>query len=302
VTSASSFDPFHQRVFPGYPALIALAHSTGLSLEVGAVLVNWLCVGLVAVLTTKLFADRRLGWASVTLTPSYLMYSAVAMTEPSLLLFTMLGLTALKAGWIVPAGLALGFAGTIRPMACFAVLGGMVLLVMERKWTLAILLGGVAAAVVGAGSMVMYWYLGDALRNLHAYREEYAGQLFGWPFESLIMTPLRSQVATWKVIYIWSHVVMTLFACVLLWRRWIATWRKEDGAGMLTVAAVWLLGNTLFSLCVGHTWGFHEFHRFVVPALPAMLLAYNAVLPSRPQYWLLIFVLSFAMAFFGLLH
>lgn len=65
-------NPFHQRVFPGYPALIALAHLTGFSLEVGAVLVNWVCVGSAAVLTARLFADRRLGWASVTLTPSYL--------------------------------------------------------------------------------------------------------------------------------------------------------------------------------------------------------------------------------------
>ena len=85
-------DPWSQRVFPGYPAVIALVHLLGVSVPAAALAVNWVASGLVAVATAVLFGDARFGWGMATLTPAYLMYSTMAMSEPTLLLFTLLGL------------------------------------------------------------------------------------------------------------------------------------------------------------------------------------------------------------------
>src|SRR5690348_6178894 len=118
-----ALDLFDRRVFPGYPALIALVTSVGLSAPVAALALAWLSTAATAVFTALLYHDRRMGWAIVMLTPSYLMYTTVVMSEAVLLAFTVGGLMLFYRRRAAAGGVLLGFAGLVRPMACFAVLG-----------------------------------------------------------------------------------------------------------------------------------------------------------------------------------
>ena len=161
--------------------------------------------------------------------------------------------------------------------------------------------GGIALAIVLLGLMVVQWRFDDALMSARVYatdQKAYGGQLLAWPFESLIMTPLRHPTAVWKMVYIWAHVVVVLVGCGLaLWR-----WRSAPGAlgrPAALAAAVWLWTNTAFVLCVGDIWGFHEFDRFIIPALPPLMWAYAAFLPRQWWVWPIIGVLSVAIALPG---
>ena len=125
------------------------------------------------------------------------------------------------------------------------------------------------------------------------------GSVFSWPFRSLVLTPLQTAVPLWKTLFIWLHVAFVLMACWVVGRRALVPAAERSGDLWL---CVWLLGNSLFAACVGNVWGFHEFDRYIIPALPPALWAFERWLPRRGILWLPIAILSFAAAAFGLSH
>ena len=114
------------------------------------------------------------------------------------------------------------------------------------------------------------------------------------------MTPLTHDVPLWKTAYTWGWVVFSLLSCYLLGRRWWQASQAKTDLGWLPLAAPWAVGNTAFTLCLGGIWGFHEFHRFMLPALPALLLGYQDLLPRRAASWFLLAGLSASPALYGL--
>jgi hypothetical protein len=311
----SSLTEYDTRVFPGYPALLALVHkTTRLPFAVAGLAVTLVSAALAASLSAALFEDIRIGWAMVALVPHWPINSSLIMGEaPLLALLTSGLLLGLKGSsdsshpWrTAAAGVLLGTAGLVRPVACFAVLGLMLAELHRRRLMRAASVGALAAAVVGTGMFLLHRAFGDALHGVRVYASSthaYGGQIFRWPFESLVTVPLRSQVPLGQVIYIYLHVVLTLVGCARLTSRAVAartdTARSGESvadpctASIDLAAAAWLVGNTLFVLCIGSGvagWGFHHFPRFMLPALPAFFWAFRDLLPRRPLVWLLIVV------------
>ena len=294
-----------RRVFPGYPALIALFDVTGSSAVIVALLLSWTCSGLAAAISVVVFRDARIGWAMAVLTPSYVMYSSLILTEAALLAFVMGGL--LLAGRTNPLGaVLLGYAGLIRPVACFAVVGQMISFFKQDRSRKALLFGGTALAVVVLGLVMMFLWRGDALEGPRRYIEHdsaYAGDLLSWPFKSLITIPILHNIPLWKVIYIWGHVAVTLGGCALLAVEMYRDGRDKrspDDHDLRSLAAFWLWGNTLFIVCLGSQWGFHEFDRFMIAALPPLFWAFRRWLPSHRLPWFFAAVLSFTMGLWGI--
>jgi len=313
----SALSEYDTRVFPGYPALIALVHeATRLPFAAGGLAVTMVSAALAASLSAALFADARIGWAMVALIPHWPVNSSLVMGEAPLLALVTAGLLLGLRGRAVAASVVLGMAGLVRPVACFAVLGLMLAELKRRRWGRAFAAGALAAAIVGIGVFLLHRAFGDALHGVHVYANSthaYGGQIFRWPFESLVTVPLRSQVSLERVLYIYLQVVLTLVACARLARRAFAT-RTESARGGIacgelvesvesvvgdlpttgiidTAAAVWLTGNTLFILCIGSGvagWGFHHFPRFMLPALPAFFWAFRDLLPHRAIVWVLV--------------
>ena len=294
---------FDRRVFVGFPALIAMVSTLGISIPVAALGLTWIGTAVTAVLTAVLYDDRRIGWAMVMLTPSYLMYSTTVMSEGVLLPLMVAGLVLAYRSRATRGGLLLGFAGLVRPMACFAVIGAAMERLRGHRRT-AVIVCATSAAVVGVGLFLLQIWSGDAVQNVRIYASDekaYAGHLFGLPFESLIMTPIKWHVPFWKVAYIWSYVVLVLVGCVLAVRMALAR-TDSDQRIFARLNAPWLVGNTIFVLCIGYIWGFHEFHRFIVPAMPPLLWVFREYYPRRLGVWTAIGGLSFALALFGLLR
>ena len=297
--NASEMTEYDQRVFPGYPLMIAGLHLAAVPFPLAALGIDWVAAALAAAMAAVLFRDRRVGWAMVMLIPHYLMNSSMAMTEAPLLALTLAGLLLIRGRWFVMAGVIFAIAALVRPMACFAVLGGIAYCVVMGWTRKGILCAVISAIVLGAGVGLMHLWTGDALRGVRIYHDApgaYAGHMIVWPFESLIMTPIRERVPGWKIPYIWIHVAIVIGACVAC--LWGLVRRKVVGErlGLMAVAAPWLVGNTLFVLCIRSGWGFNHFPRFCIPAQPALFFVLRPVLPRHWGWWGLFALASFLTA------
>lgn len=338
-------DEYHRRVFPGYPAMIALLHLAGVPVQWAALAITWCAAAAAAAMAAAFFQDRRIGWGMLILPPHYLINSSLVMSEAPLLALVLAGLLLTQRGRTIAGAMLLGAAGLIRPMACFAVLGAMATRFRSvrrlpsvgsssprlgalkpnvnraspvpfpikpaspaTRWRPALLLGGVSAIVVATGIAALYFWTGDALEGTRVYANSpraYAGRMIMWPFQALIVTPLREPTSVGKLIYIWTHVFVALAGCIILARR---TYRgastssprpSDADAASTTLACVWLVGNTVFVLCVGSPWGFRHFPRFMIPAMPALLWALRPILPRRWWIWLPPIAAVFVMAVLG---
>lgn len=317
-----------RRVFLGYPALIAVAGLASVPLPIAALAISWLGSAVIAVTSAQLFGDRRIGWALVFFPPSFLIYSSLTMSEASMLAFVGVGLyCVMRREWYVVGAIAFGCAGLVRPVACFAVLGVLVMLV--NRWRLersevqrirksqphfpsklsadelrgALAVALISAAVVAAGYVGLHAWRGDAFEGVKIYaksEDTFGGDVFSWPFESLIMTPLTTAVPLWKVGYVWSYVLFVIAGCVIAARRlWLL--RRSETYDVVLVSGVWLLANTVFVLCTGSVWGFHYFDRHILAAVPPLLWTFSDVYPRRWPLWLALGILFSVQGFFGLL-
>jgi hypothetical protein len=299
----NGFDDFQGRVFPGFPAMIALAHEARIPLPAAAVGINWIAAGIAAALAAALFDDRRVGWAIAFLIPHYLMNSSLALSEAPLLAFTLTGLYLAARRRTVAGGTLLGAAGLIRPMACFALAGCLFVQIKQGRWRAGLATAGAASLLVCAGLLLLQHWRGDAWAGVRYYvysPNAYGGHLLTWPFRSLLLVPIERHVSPWRVAYLWAHAIAALAACALLARAFLAGGAKLDWRDALT--GLWLWSNTLFALCIGSVWGFECFHRFTIPALPAMFWGLRTILPGRILWWIPVAAVSFLIALLSLLH
>ncbi len=314
----NALDSYNQRLFPGYPGLMALLHILGAPLHAAAVLPNWLAAGGIAVFSAALFSDRRIGYAMAVLTPSFLINSVLISAEPWCLLLGLAGLWLARRNAVVAAGMAFGLAGMMRPMACLILAGYVAMTIRRGRWTQGLLCAAVAAAVVIGGMGLVALRFGTPFMSFVGYSHEkaygdehYGGRILTWPFESLVMTPARQRreheqtpdgkikpVPTWKIAFIWIHVVPVVIGCGIAAVRWRLARSRRDILLAVT-AAVWLGANTMFVVCIGSRWGFHSFDRFILIGLPPLLFSYQRLLPARLWMWLPIAVLSLAVAAHG---
>jgi Glycosyltransferase family 87 len=295
----SQWTQYDKRVFPGYPLLIAAAHElSGLGIAASALVIAWISSALAAIFSAILFHDRRVGWAMVTLIPHWPINSSLIMGEAPMLALALAGLILGLRNRPLPSGLALGTAILVRPVACFPLAGLLLTLWIGRKHRQAVIaaLSSAAAAVVGL--MIVNQFTGEAWHGAKIYADSpsaYGGQIFAWPFQALIQTPLQVHVPPARLFYVWAHVVLALSACVIL----ALTARRFP---LRFTAMVWVLGNTLFTLCIGtgpYGWGFYHFPRFTIPATPAIIWAVSAPLPSRTWIWILVTILMYAFTIAG---
>jgi hypothetical protein len=297
--SLASLSEYETRVFPGYPAMIAVTHRLGVPLRMSALLVTWICAGIAAAAAAMVFDDARVGWAMTCLVPHYLLISSLGMSEAPMLAVVLVALLASQRNRPVVAGVLFGFAGVIRPMACFALVGLMYARAREGKWKSGLFVLCITGVVFGLEILAMQWWTGNAMRGVHVYAQHpdaYAGHMFEWPFQSLLTTPKKDGTPIGKVIYIWVHVAITLFAC-----GWITEKALHGGRSKPrdAVAFPWLAGNSIFVFCIGGVWGFRHFARFTIPAAPAMFWTLRRWLPRKMRWWVLIAGVSMFLTVFG---
>ena len=297
----SSLSEYDSRVFPGYPVLIAVAHKIGIPLRSAALCVTWISAAIAAGAAGKIFTDARVAWAMTCLVPHYVINSSLGMSEAPLLAVICLALLASQKDQLLLAGVLFGFAGMIRPMACFAMAGLLLALLRDGHWRPMVVVVLAATATFAMEWLIVQRWTGDALRGVHVYANHpgaYGGHLLGWPFQSLLTTPARDGASVGKIVYIWVHVAVVLLACGLIADRTIRAGRPNPRD---SVSCAWLIGNTIFVLCIGSVWGFRHFPRFSIPAAPALFWTLRNFLPRQPKWWGLIAVVCVVMGVVGVI-
>ena len=296
-----SLSDYDLRVFPGYPALIAIVHRLGIPLPVAALCVTWISAAIAAAAAGQVFADARVAWAMTCFIPHYLINSTLGMSEAPLLAVACVALLASQKDQLLLAGVLFGFAGMIRPMACFAMAGLLLALARDGHWRPIVVVCFAAIATFAFEVLILQKWTGDALRGIHVYANHpgaYDGHLLAWPFESLLTTPARDGATVGRIAYTWIHVGVVLFACGLIADRTIRAGRPNPRD---SVSCAWLITNTMFVLCIGSVWGFRHFPRFTIPAAPAMFWTLRSFLPRNPRWWGLIALICSVSAIYGVI-
>lgn len=288
---------YDHRVFPGFSMILAPFFLIGLPLQWVGLAISWISSGLAAVWAAKVFDDRRIGWGMAVLTPQYVMNGSMVMTESLMMALTLGGLLLARNKRHVLGGVVAGVGGLVRPMVCFSVLGQMALDARAGRWRKALTYGVSAAVMLGVALAFLQWRTGDALQGPRVYATHkwaYGGQMFDWPMHSLLFTARNEDIPLEKLAYILLHLPIVFFACGRIVSQYLHDKGKSDP--FFALNAPWLLGNTLFVVCVGSHWALLQFARFILVALPPTLYVFRSWLPKRPAGWLIWAIVSYFLA------
>lgn len=271
--------PYDQRVFPGYPLLIAAANALGLHMVVAALAISWLSVVAVMFLCWKLYSDIKVGILSGFLIPAYLFTTSSVMNESLLCALCVAGVLAAMRGRPILAGLILGCAGAVRPNALFAFIGLVAHYVFVNRSYRDLAKSSLAAALPILLSSLFVWStFGHPLASVRGYNlpGAYDGSILTWPFYSLVTTPLLQPTPLIKIAYVWSHVLAIVVACVVSIRL-----LKKNLTSISIINCAWLLGNTAFVFSMGNIWGFSGLPRALTWASPPLIYILSLLLPRH---------------------
>ena len=273
---------YDQRVFVGYPWVIAIVHRVGVPYGWGAQALGWIFPGLMCAAAAAWLRDRRIGWAMAVLPPHFVLDTACVMNESLMILLCLLAMMTLrKQAWWGIAGAALLFAaaGVVRPMSCFAVAGALALLLQARRPGRAALLAVATLALLGGllfAFKTAYWNPLDNAKAYNAQELAYNGRLFTYPFGSFVEVARTRSVFRPNYLYKLAYMVAAIGVLGLAVRAWWKTRRPLDAW-----AATWWGLNFAFVTCIGSHWGVDIAQRSLMWGAPAAFWTMRDCLPVR---------------------
>ncbi|HEX8325004.1 MAG TPA: hypothetical protein VF595_13960 [Tepidisphaeraceae bacterium] len=273
---------YDQRVFVGLPWLIAMTHRLGVPYGAGAQAFGLVLPGLVCAGTALWLRDRRIGWAMAVLPPHWVLDTACVMNESLMIGLCVLAMITLRQQrfWgVLGAAVLFAAAGMVRPMACFAVMGALALLLQARRPGRALALSLATLALLAGMFFAfkhVYW---NPLDNMRAYDTEklaYDGQVFTYPFGSFVEVGRARGVLRPTYVYKAAYMVAAL---IVLGLAAVAWWRSRRPLDAWAVA--WWGGNVAFVTCIGSHWGVDIAQRSLMWAAPAAYWTLRDWLPVR---------------------
>jgi len=261
-----------QLTLPGYPLAIA-ALGAGIGPALAAVLINLTGAAAAVCLFRATFEDEAAARWFAIVPPAWILYTSMVMSEGLYLALIVAALFAAMARHRpVLAALCVSAALLVKLQA---VIPALVLL-----WWIARREGRRSAARFAALLLVVplgwlafsAWRFGDPVLVGHQFAAYWQGGVLDWPLAGLLEGTSSSTIPLWKKLYVWAHVALVVGVCASGLRRW------RTGPPTHRFATAWLVLNTAFQLCIGSLWGFHEFHRYLLPALPALVIVAAPVL------------------------
>jgi hypothetical protein len=207
------------RLFPGYPlAISGLGRMFGKPLA--SVAVSVLGALLAVMIFHALFRDFWLSAYFAVFTPSWLLYSSLAMSEGLFLGCSLLGLYLFHQNRDIQAALVLGFATVVRPVGVLLFLAIAVAMFMERDFRALVRFGVVFLVIplVWAFISKLAWgTFGKNIATLHSYLE----RDFDIPLRAIIVETLKPQVSLLKKLLVWGHVLLGIGGFILLVWGWM---------------------------------------------------------------------------------
>lgn len=288
-----SIDPETLRLYPGYPALIALV-SLGQMPEIAGLAIAILAGAACGPLTSHLGRDERLVWWMIAFTPSWLVFTATVMSEG---LFVLLAMTSLLMAtnrrWVL-AGLTAGLATTVRLPGALLFIPLVIEVVVRRDGKGAMKILGLGLPLPIANLLLSRIIWGDAMSSVASYiRKDFA-----WPLQSFVGVSFTDDPL--KFLLTATMPVLALAGGIGLFVQW------RRGARHLRPLLVWHITSGLFHLLLPSTWVYLCLDRFYLTIWPTTLIGLAPLIPKRSRLWvplcLLVSGLSFAVGIVWLIH
>lgn len=273
---------YDSRVFVGFPWLIAMTERLGVTYAAGATALGLILPGLMCAAAAAWLRDARIGWAMAVLPPHFVLDTACVMNESLMILLCVTAMMTLRqqAAWgLIGAAALFAAGGMVRPMACFAVLGALALLLQARRPIRAALLAGATVSVLAVLFLTFKHVHWNPLDNARAYDTEklaYDGQMFTYPFGAFIQDARTRGVLRLSYLYKLVYLITALVVLALAARAW---WRSRRPLDAWALA--WWGSNLAFVLCIGSHWGVDIAQRSLMWAAPAAYWTLRDWLPTR---------------------
>jgi hypothetical protein len=216
------------------------------------------------------------------LTPSWVVFSATAMSEGPFLALALCGLLAWRRGWSVRAGLAFGAATLVRPVGVviFAALWFADLWLADagspgagpRVWRHGLIRHGVGSALAFAVPPALWAAWAAAVQGGPSSLGTYASRDGAWPLTSLLAGLADPLADPGKALQNLFVLTLTAVAAWLLWRRL----QRRQAAGAAHHDRqwfFWLVSQAAFYVLLPSHWVFQSLPRFLITALPAVAVA-----------------------------
>jgi hypothetical protein len=259
------------RLFPGYPAVVRLAASVA-PWPWAALGVNALAAVGAVLLFYQLTRDAWLSAYFAVFTPSWLLYSATAMSEGLFLLVALGAFSLWRGGARLSAALAFSFLTLVRPVGALVFAACWLSGWPRTRARTRLLSALVYLAPLGVAALMAWRLWGDPLRPVHAY----VAKDFSWPFLSLLGQTFSAHGGWAKVGLVWFTVACALVALGGLWGRWRRARGESDLAWLL-----WAAFAAAFFLLLPSRWAFGSLDRFFVASLPPTMLGLRRWFPRR---------------------
>lgn len=198
-----------------------------------------------------------------------------------------------KQRWLSSTALA-ALATLTRPVGIFALFAlGLNLLLRKdyRKLSLCVAVG----ALIGLLYLLPFWIaFHDPLYQFHRYQHEdwQSGHLLSWPFHIIVVSYLYYRGP-------WTNVLLTGgwigLSTVAMFRMGVKLYR-DRGAEHLN-EQIYAISYLLFLFSYNSlVWARWDFHRFVIPVIPLVLLSFDRWLPKSRYVLYPLCVVSSALA------
>ncbi|MCX7048113.1 MAG: hypothetical protein NTX50_21840 [Candidatus Sumerlaeota bacterium] len=267
-----------QRLSPGYPAAIRIA-SALLPASIAALAISVLAAAAAVLLFYLLTRDVWLAAYFAVFTPSWLLFSSVAMSEGLFLALALTGFYLWRKNRPLAAALTLGILTLVRPAGVF-VFAAIWLAQMSGPNRSAKRLAGMAAIYALAP---LIWLAASALiwqtpfRQLDAYWQKD----FAPPFLAIVRELFSFEGERPKQVLTAFTILTNAAAIILLLRQY----RDNKTAGRAreeTLAwLLWIGWIALFILTLPSSWAYRCLDRFFVACLPAMMIGLAPFFPRR---------------------
>lgn len=265
-----------QRLFPGYPLAIR-AMSPMMPMPIAALAIAIVAAGIATLLFYRASGNAWLGAWFAVFTPSWVLYSSVAMSEGLFLALAIGGFCLWMRRNPNASSFVLGLATIVRPVGALVFAACWIASAVER--------GQISRKVAVLSAMALLfliaplaWMLAawivwdDPLRQFHSY----VTKDYTLPFVSLARGMLSGQIGLPKKILVGFTLLIHLVAAIELFRRYWQSRTSRDMAYLL-----WMLLMALFYLGLPSEWTFGSLDRFFVTAAPPLIVGLDRFLPRK---------------------
>jgi hypothetical protein len=269
--------------FWGLPYFMALLSMIGRFSDRTALIV--ICVA--SSLTSVILAHRLWGgWVAAmfaVLSFDWMQRSFLGGSEPIFVALLFASFLAVRRNrWLLAALLA-SFATVCRPLGVFALLAMGATLLWRRDFLKCALAAAIGAAIGAAYAWPLAHYFGRALANVHGYDPN--GTMFGIPFFAIIKGTVLYPAPWTNLILSFGWILFVSVGVVaMMWREEYRAYARKFPVESI-FAALYLISVYCYNY---PSWARGSFPRFVIPALPFVLLALLCWIPKdRRLLWIL---------------